>query len=113
MVNLVYQIFSPHKRIKWGPVCDKWNKEHPYDLMTPAVLKVEYYRATAEKDIQRDYFLSVAKTIAPMRESILRLVGTDDPVEILRNSKMDEEEAVEILSKAIKQWIEKKGTKVE
>jgi len=54
--NLIDRSFTPHKRIQWGPVCNEWNRKYPYDLMTPAVLKVEYYRAIAEADIQREYF---------------------------------------------------------
>ena len=111
MVNLALHVFSPHKRIKWGLVCEKWNKDHPYDIMTPAVLKAEYYRAIRERGIQRQYFLKQEKWVAPFKESILRLIGTDDPQKLMRESKMDNKEAVDILSRAIEAWIQYKKTK--
>jgi len=100
-VNLVFQIFTPHRRIKWQLVCDKWNKEHPYDLMTPAVLKAEYYRAIREKDIHREYFSPVAEWMGPMRESILRLTGTDDIGELIKKKLTSPEEAFETLFRGI------------
>jgi hypothetical protein len=81
--HLVDQSFTPHKRLKWGPICDKWNKAHPYDPMTSAVLKVEFYRAIAEKDIQREYFVrkekEIADAMAPMMESLTRLTTSLQP----------------------------------
>lgn len=48
--------FTHQRRINWKQTCEDWNEAHPYDLMTPEVLKATYYRAVAEEDIQREYF---------------------------------------------------------
>ena len=104
IVNLALQIFTPHRRIKWGPVCDKWNKANPDDIMTPAILKAEYYRAIKDKDMQREYFGSVAGWIEPVRDSIKTLIGDDDIQELIMREPMPEDEAYEILSNAIRQW---------
>lgn len=80
--NLVDWSFTPHKRIKWGQVCNKWNKEHPYDLMTPAVLKATYYRAITEADIQREYFNRRYREIEILRKE-LREPITDPIVELM------------------------------
>lgn len=107
MVHLVYQTFSPHGRIKWGPVCDKWNKAHPYDLMTPVTLKGEYYHAIAKQDIRREYFRRMEGEIAPFRENILRLTATEDLQELMRSPRLDPEEACDILCKVIQAHIQK------
>ena len=43
------------ERFDWKQVCAKWNEAHPYDRMSPELLKVRYYRAIAEEDIQQEY----------------------------------------------------------
>ena len=42
-------------RIRWNEVCSQWNRDNPHDQKNLATLKVEYYRAIAEKDIQREF----------------------------------------------------------
>lgn len=43
------------KRIDWKQMFVEWNEAHPNDHISPEVLKVRYYRAIAEEDIQREY----------------------------------------------------------
>jgi len=43
------------KRIKWKQMCIEWNKAYPNDHMSPEVMKVKYYRAITEEDIQQEY----------------------------------------------------------
>jgi len=69
--NLVNRSFAPRKRIMWKLICDKWNKAHPYDLIKLEVLKVQFYRAIAEEDIQREYFVRKEKEIADMMAPIM------------------------------------------
>ena len=43
------------RRIDWRQMATEWNEAHPSDHMSKEVLKVRYYRAIAEEDIQREY----------------------------------------------------------
>ena len=43
------------KRIDWKQMSVEWNEAHPNDHMSLEVLKVRYYRAIAEADIQQEY----------------------------------------------------------
>lgn len=43
-------------RIDWQHLAAEWNKEHPYDPMTPAVLKVEYHRAKGQDKVMQAEF---------------------------------------------------------
>lgn len=54
--SLLEETFAHHTRFNWKQICTDWNEAHPYDPMTPAVLKATYYRAIAQLDIQREYF---------------------------------------------------------
>ena len=54
IANWKRKSFALRKRINWKRVCAEWNKAHPHDPMSPATLKVRYYRAIAEEDIQRE-----------------------------------------------------------
>ena len=47
--------FTHNKRFNWKWLCSEWNAAHPYDPMNKEALKVAYYRAVAEEDIQREY----------------------------------------------------------
>ena len=38
-------------RANWKHLTAVWNKEHPHDQKTQAVLKVEYYRSLKDKDV--------------------------------------------------------------
>ncbi len=111
MFNLAYQKFSPHKRIKWRPLCDEWNKAHPYDPMVPVTLKGEYYHAIAEEDIKQEYFNKKEKWIAPLRESILRFIGTGDAKKLMESKGINSLEAERILKKEIQAWIQRKKIK--
>ncbi|MFC2034880.1 hypothetical protein ACFLUJ_02030 [Chloroflexota bacterium] len=42
-------------RANWKRITIQWNKEHPYDQKTQAVLKVEYYRARNDSDVMKNY----------------------------------------------------------
>ncbi len=55
------------KRIDWKQISIEWNEAHPNDNMSLEVLKLNYYRAIAEEDIQRQYiersFISVGMNV--------------------------------------------------
>jgi hypothetical protein len=75
--NLVHHSFTPHKRINWKLLCNEWNEKHPYDLTTLGVLKVHYYRAIADIDIRREYFLrkenAIHEHLIPLGEMLREL----------------------------------------
>ncbi|MFC1955023.1 hypothetical protein ACFLWZ_00535 [Chloroflexota bacterium] len=50
---LAAKSLTPGKRIDWEQICSYWNEMHPNDPFTKGVLKVRYYRALAEEDIER------------------------------------------------------------
>lgn len=56
IANWKRKSFALRKRINWKQICAEWNEAHPYDQMKPQLLKVRYYRAIAEGNIQREYF---------------------------------------------------------
>tara|TARA_Y100000310_G_scaffold317685_1_gene370817 strand:+ start:567 stop:1262 length:696 start_codon:yes stop_codon:yes gene_type:complete len=72
IANWKRKSFALRKRISWKQVCAEWNKAHPHDPMTPAVLKVGYYRAIAEEGIQRAYFASKNYEYDTLWSGILR-----------------------------------------
>jgi hypothetical protein len=41
------------RRFNWRQMCDRWNDAHSYDIMKPSVLKATYYRAAADKEVQK------------------------------------------------------------
>jgi len=49
--------FIYRKRINWKQTCVAWNEAHPYDQMTSAVLKANFYRAITEEKLQQEYFI--------------------------------------------------------
>ena len=54
---------TPRRRINWKWICEEWNKDHPYDIMTPAVIKATYYRAMSDIDVQKELFLKPVEEI--------------------------------------------------
>lgn len=44
------------KRIDWRQVCAEWKEANPHDPVSLEVLKVRYYRAIGEEDIQQEYY---------------------------------------------------------
>ena len=50
--------YKDRPRIKWKKIRDAWNEAHPYDLMTPAILKATYYRAAKDSDVQQQCIAS-------------------------------------------------------
>ena len=48
--------FKGRKSIKWGKMCEAWNKAHPDDQMTPEILSYDFNNAIRDENVQRDYF---------------------------------------------------------
>jgi len=59
----VKETFISRPRADWKQLRDEWNKAHPFDRMSPEVLKVRYFRAIAKPDIQDAYIKSRFKEI--------------------------------------------------
>ena len=89
IANWKRKSFALRKRINWKQICAEWNEAHPHDRMSPAVLKVKYYRAIAEKDIQQGYF---DRKWDESRDLMARLVS-----ELLK--QLEEDKATEINSR--------------
>jgi hypothetical protein len=53
----------PIPRMDWKEICSQWNKDHPYDQKDPTTLRVEFYRAWSEKDLQQELFTRIEKEI--------------------------------------------------
>lgn len=74
--HIVNRSFTPHRRIKWKQVCDRWNQTHPYDTRTVPALKARYYQYTAQPDLQREYFdrqeREIAEAMAPLLQPLVQ-----------------------------------------
>lgn len=68
------QSASIRRRINWKNTCAAWNESHPYDPMTPEVLKATFYRAIADEDVQRGFSEEMGDTI-PKALWVGRLYG--------------------------------------
>jgi hypothetical protein len=55
------QVYPFRPRFNWKQICNKWNDTHSYDSMTPPVLKATYYRAAADKNVQKEFFKNLTK----------------------------------------------------
>ena len=47
--------FALRKRFNWKQICAEWNEAHPNDHMSLEALKVRFYHAITEEDIQQEY----------------------------------------------------------
>ena len=52
------------RRFNWKQICDQWNAQsRPYEAMAPLRLKAKYYKAAADKEVQRTFFAKQANLL--------------------------------------------------
>ncbi|MBT9143008.1 MAG: hypothetical protein DDT29_01407 [Dehalococcoidia bacterium] len=61
--------FILRKRLNWKQVWVEWKERNPHDSVSLKVLKVRYYRAIADEDIQREYYRRRYHAIADLKDS--------------------------------------------
>jgi hypothetical protein len=63
--NLLDRSLTPHSRIKWQSLASEWNTKHLNDPITPAGLKLNFYRAIKDGDVRREFFLRWEEKLRP------------------------------------------------
>ncbi|MBT9141583.1 MAG: hypothetical protein DDT30_02183 [Dehalococcoidia bacterium] len=61
--------FILRKRLNWEQIWAEWKATSPHDSVSLKVLKVRYYRAIADEDIQREYYRRRYHAIADLKDS--------------------------------------------
>lgn len=59
------------RRFNWRQICNQWNDAHSYDIMNPLVLKATYYRAAADKEVQKAVITRQIKLLEKSLEKTL------------------------------------------
>lgn len=67
---------KPLKHFDWKWEAARWNEAHPHDHLTPDSLKVKFYRAVAEEDIQREYLERRAAKVRFLAKQTSSLLAT-------------------------------------
>ena len=97
-----------HKRIKWVAVSKAWNETHPYDTMTPKVLKVAFYRALREPELKHEYF---ARRRRELEDIVAPLMKVLDAITELQNQGYSDKDIARKLK--IKESVLRKPSKEE
>ena len=92
--NLVSRSLALHRRFKWRQICGQWNESHPYDQMTPDVLKATFYRAVRDHDLQEEFLARRERAYqARFREALSKIPSYDgrwDSWDFRQNAPFDD-----------------------
>lgn len=78
--------FALRKRFNWKQICTEWNEAHPNDHMSLEALKVRYYHAITEEDIQQEYlkrrFIRVPMNVGAEVYDFVKITDSEGNVRI-------------------------------